>query len=251
MNSSTQKLIPVRKPETFLLVHGAWFGAWCWERVEGILHLLGHRTICPDLPGHGTRKEPIAEQTLQSYVDEIVRILDEQPEPVILVGHSMGGAVVTMVAEARPQKIKKLVYFAAFMLKDGKSVNGLETGIKPIDLYARSEDGKTAPWSEKQVYERFARSCSAPDQRYIAERIGPEAIEPLVAPINPTEARWGSVRRFYIAATEDGAADPAAVQQMLAAAPCEEAYEIQADHLAFYSAPVELSYALHAIAMKD
>ena len=88
------------------MVHGAWHGAWCWERVENILHILGHKTICPDLPGHGKRKEPIAEQTLQSYVDDTVRILDEQPEPVILVGHSMGGAVITMAAEARPQKSK-------------------------------------------------------------------------------------------------------------------------------------------------
>ena len=137
------------------------------------------------------------------------------------------------------------------MLRDGQSVNGLETGVKPIDLYARSEDGKTAPWSEKQVYERLTNSCSTPDQRYIVDRLGPEAIEPLVAPVNPTEERWGSVRRFYIAAAEDGAADPAAVQRMLAASPCEAAYEVQADHSAFFSAPVELSYVLHTIALKD
>ena len=236
--------------ETFLFVHGAWHGGWCFEKIEQPLREMGYRTLAPDLPGHGARTEAIAEQTLESYADEIVRLLDEQPEPVILVGHSMGGQVITLAAEKRPEKVKKLVYLAAFLLKPGQSVNGLDNGIRPIDLVARSQDGKTAPWSEKQVA-GFTRDCTEEIRQSLYPRLCAEAIEPLVAGIQPTQERWGSVRRFYIAADDDVAATPEAVQEMLKNNPCEQVYTLHADHLVFYSAPAELIDVLDRIAKAE
>lgn len=233
--------------DTFLFVHGAWHAGWCWETIEPPLQKLGYGTIAPDLPGHGIRKEPIADQTLDSYADDIVRLLDQQPEPVILVGHSMGGVVVTMAAERRPEKVKKLVYLAAFMLKPGQSVNGLDNGIRPLDLMARSLDGKTAPWGEKQVA-GFSKNCSEEVKNALYPRLCSEAIAPLITGVNPTQERWGTVRRYFIACDNDVAATPEAVQEMLSNNPCEQVYYLHADHLAFYSAPAELVAILDQIA---
>ncbi len=98
---------------TFVLVHGAWHGAWCWEKVVPLLQEAGHGVVVPDLPGHGEDGMPISELSMRGYADRVIRTVDEQPEPVVLVGHSMGGIVVSLVAEARPDRLKKLVYLRA------------------------------------------------------------------------------------------------------------------------------------------
>jgi pimeloyl-ACP methyl ester carboxylesterase len=88
-----------------VLVHGAWHGGWCWDKVVRLLNKEGHRVEAPDLPGHGKNKAPIPEVSLQAYSDSICKILDAQSQPVILIGHSMGGVVISQAAEYRPERI--------------------------------------------------------------------------------------------------------------------------------------------------
>src|SRR5690348_7432805 len=74
----------------FVLIHGSWHGGWCWERVTPLLRAAGHRVIAPDLPGHGHDAPPV-ERAYERYVPFVCGLLDAQPEPVVLVGHSSGG----------------------------------------------------------------------------------------------------------------------------------------------------------------
>jgi pimeloyl-ACP methyl ester carboxylesterase len=76
---------------TYVLIHGAYQGAWCWKKIIPLIEKEGHKVVAPDLPGHGENKRPIAQINLQTYTDRLCEILDEQPDPVILVGHSLGG----------------------------------------------------------------------------------------------------------------------------------------------------------------
>ena len=92
----------------FVLIHGGNHGAWCWDRVVPLLEAKGHKVIAPDLPGHGKDKTPIQEVTLQSCVDKVCSVIEAQNEPVILVGHSISGVVISQVAEQIPTKIKTL-----------------------------------------------------------------------------------------------------------------------------------------------
>ena len=105
---------------TYLLVHGAWHGAWCWQRVTPRLQAQGHTVLSPDLPGSGEDKTPIQDVTLKAYADRICAVIDGVPEPVVLVGHSLGGMTITQSAEYRPDKIKVLVYVCAFLLRNGE-----------------------------------------------------------------------------------------------------------------------------------
>jgi pimeloyl-ACP methyl ester carboxylesterase len=106
---------------TYVLVHGAWHGAWCWSKVVSLLEGAGHKAIALDLPGHGRDDTPIAQVTFEAYCDKVREIVEAQPESVILVGHSMGGRVVTQVAELRPDRIMTLVYIAAILLRHGEN----------------------------------------------------------------------------------------------------------------------------------
>lgn len=90
---------------TYLLIHGAWHGGWCWRK--------GHRVLAPDLPGHGDDGTATAAVTLASYADRICEIASTQTEPVILAGHSMGGLAITQAAENCPTSIGALVYVCA------------------------------------------------------------------------------------------------------------------------------------------
>ena len=76
---------------TYVLIHGSWHGGWCWDKTVALLKEAGHQALAPDLPGHGQDKTPVAEITLARFVARVGEILEAQPEPVILVGHSMGG----------------------------------------------------------------------------------------------------------------------------------------------------------------
>jgi pimeloyl-ACP methyl ester carboxylesterase len=100
---------------TYVLIHGAWHGGWCWRKVVPLLEAKGHRALAPDLPGHGNDGTPAASVTLKSYADRICEIARAEPEQVILVGHSMGGIAITQAAENCPKKIGALVYLCAFL----------------------------------------------------------------------------------------------------------------------------------------
>ncbi len=105
---------------TYVLIHGAWHGAWCWDKVVSLLKMKGHRVEAPDLPGHGKDRTPIGEVSLEAYAEKICKVLDAELEPVILVGHSMGGIAISQAAEYLPDKIETLVYLTAFLLRDGE-----------------------------------------------------------------------------------------------------------------------------------
>ena len=100
---------------TFVLIHGGCHGAWCWYKVVPALEKKGHSVIAPDLPSHGRDKTPVYAVTFQAYVDTVCDILDAGRNPVVLVGHSMGGGIIKEAAEYRPDKIKTLVYLTALL----------------------------------------------------------------------------------------------------------------------------------------
>lgn len=128
----------------FLLVHGAWHGAWCWGKINPLLAAAGHAVLAIDLPGHGlnaafpaafdiqprtsalaTEFSPIAGITLADYARAVADAVDSLlaagfPAPIV-VGHSMGGGAIHAASELLgPGKIARLVYVAAFMPKDGQ-----------------------------------------------------------------------------------------------------------------------------------
>ena len=110
---------------TYVLIHGTWHGAWCWDKVIPLLEQAGHAAIAPDLPGHGKDKTPIPEVTLHAYVNRVCETINAQTEPVILVGHSMAGVIIIQAAEECPERIKMLVYVCAFLPGNGQGHQSL------------------------------------------------------------------------------------------------------------------------------
>ena len=126
----------------FVLVHGAYHGGWCWDRLTPILRARGAEVIAPDLPGHGSDRTPSADLTLTLYADHIAGAVRQAGGPVTLVGHSMAGAVIAEVAERVPDLLTRLVYLTAYMPGPGESI---------IDWARR--DGETRARADKVLFE--------------------------------------------------------------------------------------------------
>jgi pimeloyl-ACP methyl ester carboxylesterase len=236
---------------TYILIHGSWHGGWCWDKVKPLLEKEGHTVIAPDLPGHGQDKTPIAEITLQRFVDRVCQVLDEQSEPVILVGHSMGGVVITQTAEARPDKIKTLVYLTAFLPRNGESLLQLaqqdqETLILP-SLIINEAEGHHAV-KEEAIQEVFYQDCSDEDVARAKSLLAPrEALAPVATPVEISDDNYGRIPRVYIECLRDQTIGPSLQKQMYTTTPCQKVLSLDTGHSPFFSAPEELAAHLTSI----
>ena len=113
-------------PKTFVLVHGAWHGGWCWKDVAARLEKQGHRVYTPTNTGLGERSHLLTKDVnVSTHVTDIVNVFKwEDLSDVVLVGHSYGGLVISGVAEEIPEKISSIVFLDAFLPADGDDLIG-------------------------------------------------------------------------------------------------------------------------------
>jgi pimeloyl-ACP methyl ester carboxylesterase len=229
---------------SYVLIHGAFHGGWCWKKIIPLLESEGHKVVAPDLPGHGKDKKPINEITLTAYTDRVCQILDQQSEPVILAGHSMGGVVITQAAEYRPEKIEKSVYLAAALLQNGQSLlqsAELDTEALVMPNLIMAKDRSHAALNKEAIKEIFYADCSDEDVEFAKSRLVPQALAPLATPVSTTEKKFGRVPRVYISCLRDKAISPPVQEKFYKALPCEKVLFLETSHSPFFSAPEELA----------
>jgi pimeloyl-ACP methyl ester carboxylesterase len=112
---------------TFVLVHGAWHGGWCWRRVADRLRGGGHAVFTPTLTGLGERSHLLrAGIDLKTHIADVVNVMKwEDLSDIVLCGHSYGGMVISGVAEALPRAIRSIVFLDAFVPRHGEAVQDL------------------------------------------------------------------------------------------------------------------------------
>lgn len=230
----------------YVLIHGGLHGGWCWDKVAPLLREKGHVVEAPDLPGHGKDKTPIQEVTLQSCVDKVCNIINASVEPVILVGHSTGGLVISQVAEQIPDKIKALVYLSAIMLRNGESWEiEIEKARPTLKL---SQDQSIILVNKEVVAEGFYNDCSADDIARAKELLCPEAMILFKTPMHLSKEKFGRVPRFYIECLRDHTVAPITQKTMYMATPCLRVFSLNTGHSPFFSAPELLAGCLFSIA---
>lgn len=237
---------------TFVFVHGAQHGAWCWHKVVPRLEARGHDVVTFDLPAHGTDITPREEVTLDDYVDRTVEVLDDSDGPAILVGHSMAGGVITQTAEEHPSKIDTLVYLSAILPHDGASLLEMGRAEENADSLVGQnmivdEEQGVADLPDETIQEAFYADCSEEDVTLAQALLQPEPLDPYTVPITTTDDRFGSVPRVYIETLEDNALTPAFQTLMYTDRPCRDVYTLETSHSSFLSAPDVLVEHLLAV----
>ena len=151
-------------PATFVLVHGAWLGGWCWKKVTPLLRAAGHEVFAPTLTGLGERSRLFSPEVgLDTHVEDIVAVLEyEDLTDVILVGHSYAGMVIAGVAQRAAHRLAELVYLDSFLPESGKSVDDYLPAPHP------SVDGRVKPLDPRTAF-GVGRE---PDIAWMAQRLG-------------------------------------------------------------------------------
>jgi pimeloyl-ACP methyl ester carboxylesterase len=197
-----------------------------------------------DLPGHGEDRTAIREITLAAYTKRVCDTLDAQVEPVMLVGHSMGGIVITQVAEERPEKIQTLVYLTAFLPQNGESL--LQIARLNVDsllmpnLMANEEQGYLTFKEGAPLKEIFYGDCPDEDVARARSLLVPQAIAPMATPVRITAEHFGRVPRVFIECLRDRTITPDIQKMMYTATPCQTILSMETSHSPFFSAPQEL-----------
>ena len=231
----------------FVLVHGAWHGGWCWEQVERYMEDLGAASVAVDLPSRAGDPRPVSELTLDAYVDQVVAAIEASPEPVILVGHSLGGLVISQTAERVPEKLSSLVYLCAMLLRDGESTIDAAATDPDSQLMAKIslDESATASWvAEHAVRELFYGDCTVEASESAARLLVPEPVGPASTPVRVTADRWGTVPRSYILCTKDRAISPTKQRAMIDSVGVDRVIEMESSHSPFISQPDRLAALL-------
>lgn len=237
---------------TFILIHGAWHGGWCWDELAPLLRKAGHTVIAPDLPGLGKDNTPLAEIDLSRWTLFVSDIVVDQLEDVVLVGHSRGGIVISEVAEIVPDRIKTLVYLTAFLNPDGKSMMDLITAAPPNPAaegaIVMDATGLSSTVADEKIIPVFYNTTPPAMAARAKALLRPEPMMSFATPVHTTAARFGRVKRAYIECTKDNAIPIALQRSMQAALPCAPVVTLETDHSPFFSAPERLAEVLSGMA---
>ena len=164
-------------PKSFVLVHGAWHGGWCWKRVADVLRSRGHSVTTPTQSGLGERSHLMSWSiTLSVFIDDIVNHLKwEDLTNVVLVGHSFGGVTITGVADAVPERLAKLIYLDAAVPENGEAAFDLfpkEMVEARLEAANETSGGLTVP---AYPAESFGLSDPA-DVAFVESRLTPHPV---------------------------------------------------------------------------
>jgi pimeloyl-ACP methyl ester carboxylesterase len=230
---------------TFVLVHGSFHGGWCWEKVVPLLEEAGHRAVPIDLPGHGSDHTPAPQVSFASYVDRVCEALAKSG-PAVLVGHSMGGTVITGAAERMPEQLERLIYVCAFLPENGQSLIDLaktddESQLLPALIF--DEPNGVHFVRDGGVRNAFYHDCSEADAERAQARLVQESLAVVATPVQTTRERFGLVPRDYILCTEDRTLGPSLQRRMVEAQPCR-LRTLSSSHSPFYSMPEALTRLL-------
>ena len=232
---------------TYVLVHGAWMGAWAWDDVATGLRAEGATVVAVELPAHGKDATPLRGANLDAYVDRVGSAVDAADKPVVLVGHSMAGMVITQVAELKPDKIRSLVYLAAYFPKDGQNL--LDLAMTDGD----SHSGKNAKIQEKDgiadipeefLQDDFLADGSPEMLARLQANYRPEPLDGFIAPVKTSAANWGRVPKVYIYTKQDHAVSYALQQRMTAGVELASTVTLDTSHSPFLSQPAQVISAL-------
>jgi len=227
-----------------VLVHGAWMGGAGWSPTADQLRDRGADVTVLDLPAHGADTAPPGQATLDAYVARVSSAIDAAPKPVVLVGHSMGGVVISQVADQRGD-IDKLVFVAAYVPTSGQSLLDLamadpDAQIGPSLQF--NQDG-TVGVAQDAFPDLFCADCTAAARATLVASYRAEPGAPLQQPVT-LGAREAAVPKIYIHTSRDRVISPALQARMTAATPMNRELTLDTSHAAMLAMPDELADAV-------
>jgi len=231
---------------TFVLVHGAWHGGWCWRRVADLLAKRGHKVFAPTLTGLGDRSHLISGSVnLDTHITDVVNVIKwENLTDICLVAHSYGGWPVSGAIEQVPDRIAAVVYLDAFVPEDGQRGLDLASDFSRKGTLAAIEKGEVSRPAPKA--ETFF--VNDKDRAWVDSRLTAQPVGVALQPIRLAGAREKIAKKTYIRAP---AYPQPAFDKALAAKksdPSWRTYEVPSGHDVMVDMPERLLEILLEVA---
>lgn len=187
-------------PKTFVLVHGAWHGGWCWRRVADMLGARGHKVFTPTLTGLGASSHLLSDGIdLDTHIADVVNLIKwEGLAGVVLCGHSYGGMVISGVVERSLPAISSIVYLDAFVPEDGEAIADLSApAAREAVMAVLRQGGKTIPPRTAAMF-----NVNEKDRAWVDSLMVPQPIGTFTQKLRLTGARERVPRKAYIRARD-------------------------------------------------
>jgi pimeloyl-ACP methyl ester carboxylesterase len=237
----------------FVLIHGGYHGAWCWEKVLPRLERLGHTALAVDLPGAGQRLHETA--TLDTWRGALHEVIEDGD---VLVGHSMGGFAISLAADEVPDKVRRLIYLSAAVPVDGEPMAAAvsdthadfaaSAGMPAEDFVGMVEvtgQGTCIRFTNQLAANRiFYHDCSIEDQDWAWSRLTPLPIALSLEPFHLPRF-WGApIPRDYIVTTDDRTHSIEMDNVFMGRLGLTKAFSIVSSHSPFISRPDDTAMVL-------
>jgi pimeloyl-ACP methyl ester carboxylesterase len=236
----------VRAP--ILLVHGAFHTGDCWELLTPLLEEAGHSVHVVTLDGHRGNPCNAWGVTMKRYGRTVVRHAQEIGSPVIVVGHSMGGLVISEAAERRPDLFSAMIYLTAIVPRSGRSsmlsAAPVSSQLRGATRPRRDGTASFLPEAAKRV---FYHRCAPDIQEWAVARLSPQPVRASFSAIRTTPARLGSVRKHFIQCTDDRVVPITSQRTMAGRLGFASVVSVESDHSPFLSKPAELAEVMTRI----
>jgi pimeloyl-ACP methyl ester carboxylesterase len=219
----------------FILVHGGFHGAWCWDLLVPELERRGHTAVTIDLPGHGARVDE--EATLTGYRDAVVAVIDSGD---VLVGHSMGGFVTSIAADVALERVRHVVYLAAGLPLEGQPMYAAGAGRLPSqeDIIELVDDGRRIMFrTDEAATAFFYHDCSPEIATWACGMLTPQPLAPMLEPISVPRLWKADLQRSVILCREDRAGGDAEAAAATVARLGVEPLWMDTSHSPFLSQP--------------
>jgi pimeloyl-ACP methyl ester carboxylesterase len=189
--------------KTFVLVHGAWHGGWCWEHVAALLRSRGHAVLTPTQTGLGERSHLLSTSiTLDTFVADVANVLTwEDLSDVVLVGHSFAGSTISGVADRMRERVRELIYVDAAVLENGQTpFSKLPKDVVEARTKAaqQSSGGLSLPVPPASAF----GVTDANQAAWLEARLTPHPFSTFVSPLNLAYKAGNGLPATYIVCTE-------------------------------------------------
>ena len=238
------------RPRTFVLVHGAWHGGWCWRRVADVLMARGNRVFTPTLTGVGDRAHLFSKDiSLQTHVEDILAVVEtEELSDFVLVGHSYGGFVISGVADALRERVSHYVYLDASVPPDmspGASFswadfNPPEAREARLKLVREQGNGVALPAPPPSAF----AVTKASDVAWLQRRLRPMPVGTYIGTFTFASSGSNGLKRTYIASSKPPYALLVSTRNRIRDDNTWSFTTIEAGHDSMVTAPDELAYLL-------
>lgn len=234
------------EPRSFVLVHGAWHGGWCWRRVADRLERKGHKVYAPSLTGLGDRSHLLGTRpTVTTHIEDIANILRfEDLQRVVLVGHSYGGIVISGVAEKVLPQLASIVFLDAFVPSNGQTIMSLSRqGLRDAVSAAVKRGDLGIPPASAAYF-----GVNEKDRAFVDRKCTPQPIGTYGDPVKLSGAREKIAKKAYIRAKGFNSGGFDAIAARLRADRTWNVHDMPCGHDAMIDMPDRLTELLIAAA---